>query len=259
MKRLLFGFVLLAPALLFAQSAFNGTWRFSPQSAQFSGKPSTFSLQDGVYRCDTCVPSYEVPADGKDHKREGSPYADMASARAVDDRSIEVIQKKNGKEVGKFKDTVSADGKTLTSEWSFVAENGQTGHGKTVSTRVAAAPKGAHAASGSWQQEKLESASDSVQLVTFKASDDGLSMSDPTGDSYTAKFDGKDYPYKGDPGTTSVSLKKIDANTIEETDKRDGKPISVSQMKVSADGKTMTLENKDLLRGTTAKFEGKKQ
>jgi hypothetical protein len=86
-----------------------------------------------------------------------------------------------------------------------------------------------------------------------------MSMSDPLGDSYDAKFDGNDYPYKGDPGVTSVSLKKIDANTIEETDKRDGKVIFVSRITVSPDGQTLTMENTDKLRGTTAKFEAKKQ
>jgi hypothetical protein len=98
-----------------------------------------------------------------------------------------------------------------------------------------------------------------VLKVTFEATDDGLRMNDGTGDSYTAKFDGKDYPYKGDPGVTSVSLKKIDANTIEETDKRNGKPIAVSRLAVSADGQTMTMENTDLLRGQKAKFEAKKE
>lgn len=259
MKKLLFVLVLLAPVMLFAQSAFNGTWRFSPQSAQFSGKPLTLSLQNGLYRCDSCVPAIEVQADGKDHDRKGSPYSDAISARALDDHAIEVISKKGGKVVGTSKDTVSPDGKTLTTEWSFVADNGQEGHGKTISTRVTVAPQGAHQVSGSWQPEKMDTASESILTVTFKATDDDLSMSDLTGDSYTAKFDGKDYPYKGDPGTTSVSLKKINANTIEETDKRDGKVITVSRMTVSPDGRTLTVENTDVLRGTASKFEAKKQ
>ena len=67
---------------------------------------------------------------------------------------------------------------------------------------------------------------DSVLTVTYRVSEDDLTMTDQVGDSYTAKFDGKDYPYKGDPGVTTVSLKKIDANTIEETDKLNGKVIS---------------------------------
>ena len=48
-------------------------------------------------------------------------------------------------------------------------------------------------------------------------------MSQPTGESYTAKLDGKDYPAKGSYTYNSVSLKRVDYHTIEETDKREGK------------------------------------
>jgi hypothetical protein len=259
MRKLLFALVFLAPAMLFAQSAFDGTWRVNAQSAQFGGKPMTFSLQNGVYRCDSCVPKVDVKADGKDHARTGSPYSDAISARAVDDHTIEVITKKGGKVVGTSKDTASQDGNTLTSEWSFVAESGQQGNGKTISKRVAPAPEGANKASGSWQPDKIDNISENVVTWSFKVTADGLKMTDSTGDSYTAKFDGKDYPYKGDPGTTSVSLKKIDANTIEETDKRDGKVIVISRMAVSPDGRTMKIENTNKLYGTTSKFEATKQ
>ena len=259
MKKLLFVLAMLTPLMSFSQSAFTGTWRFSPQSAQFSGKPISFSLQNGVYRCGSCVPKIETQADGKDHERSGSPYSDMISVREVDDHTIEMITKKAGKVVGKSTDTVSPDGETLVTEWSFVSENGQEGHGKSTSKRLAPAPAGANKASGSWQPQKIDSASDTVLTVTFKATDDGLSMSDLTGDSYDAKFDGKDYPYKGDPGTTSVSLKKIDAHTIEEIDKRQGKVIFISRMTLTPDGQSMNIVNKDVLRDTTSKFEAKKQ
>ena len=259
MKKPVLVLLFFLPAMLWAQSGFEGTWRFTPQSGQFGGKPDKFSLQNGMYQCETCVPKIDVQADGKDHPRTGSPYSDAISVRVVDDRTIESVAKKNGKIVGTSKDTVSEDGKTLTTEWSFVSQSGQKGSGKTISTRVAAGPAGAHKASGTWQPQKLESASDSIMVVTYKVTDGGLSMSDPTGDSYAAKFDGKDYPYKGDPGTTSVSLKKINDHTIEETDKRDGKVISVYRMTVSPDGRTMKVEGTDKLHGTTSTFEGQKQ
>lgn len=259
MKKLMLGLLLLVPAMLLAQSAFDGTWRFSPQSGQFGGKPDTYLLKDGVYRCDSCVPEINVKADGKDHTRTGSPYSDAVSVRAVGDNAIEIITKKGGKVVGKSKDTVSPDGNTLTTEWSFVGENGQERNGRFVSKRVSPAPEGANKVSGSWQGEKMESASENIMLVTYKVTEDGLSMTQPSGESYTAKFDGKDYPYKGDPGTTSVSLKKIDDNTIEETDKRDGKVISVARMTISPDGHTMKLEGEDKLHSTTFTFEAAKQ
>ena len=82
--------------------------------------------------------------------------------------------------------------------------------------------------------------------------------STPTGQSYEAKLDEKDAPYKGDPGTTSVSLKRI-GDSIEETDKRDGKVMSVAKMTVSKDGKTMTIDVDDKLNGTTATYIAEKQ
>jgi hypothetical protein len=62
----------------------------------------------------------------------------------------------------------------------------------------------------------------------------------------------------GDPGTTSVSLKRI-GDSIEETDMRDGKAISVARMTVSADGKTMTIDVDDKLHGTEATYFAVKQ
>ena len=84
-------------------------------------------------------------------------------------------------------------------------------------------------------------------------------MTSPTGQSYTAKLDGTDAPMKGDPGTTSLSLKMIGKNTLEETDKRDGKVISVSRMTVGADGKTAKLVNEDKLQNTTSTITATKQ
>ena len=259
MKKLLLSMIVLAPAMLFAQSAFDGTWHFSTDSAEFAGKPTVLLLKNGMFKCETCVPKIDTKADGQDHAMSGSPYYDTMSVSEVNDHTVETKSKKNGKVVGTDKDTVSDDGKTLVSEWTFVADNGAEGHGKSVSTRTAEGPAGANKVSGSWKTSKVDNASDNVLTVTYKVNGDEVSMSDPLGDSYTAKLDGKDYPYKGDPGTTSVSLKKIDANTIEETDKRNGKVISVTKLTVSSDGKSMSVDSMDKLHGTSSKFKGTKE
>jgi len=125
--------------------------------------------------------------------------------------------------------------------------------------RVAKGPAGSHAISGSWRMSKMDTLSENGLSVTFKVSGDTLTMSNQTGQSYTAKLDGTEAPYKGDPGTTSVSVKKTGPNGIDETDKRDGKVISIAHMTVSADGKTLTFAVEDKLHGTTAKFTAQKQ
>ena len=57
---------------------------------------------------------------------------------------------------------------------------------------------------------------------------------------YDAKFDGKDYPVTGIPYADAVSVKRIDANTIEATMKKGGQVTMTVTTKVSKDGKTRT-------------------
>jgi len=258
MKRLITLVLLLAPGTLFAQSAFDGTWRIDPHSMQYVGTEK-YSLQNGVYRCDSCFPKIDVKADGQDHKVSGSPYSDTVNVRALDDHTVEVVNRKDGKVVGNLKLTASEDGKELTNEFTFVTEGGQSGGGKYGSTRVGSAITGANKISGVWQPGPMQSATESIVVVTYKASGDELSMSDQTGDSYSAKLDGKEYPFKGDPGVTSVSLKKLDANTIEETAKRNGKVVSVNRITVAPDGKTLSYVYEDKLRDVTYKSTATKQ
>ena len=97
------------------------------------------------------------------------------------------------------------------------------------------------------------------RTTTYKGAGDQISMSTPTGESYTAKLDGKDYPVKGAYFYNSVSLKRVDDHTIEETDKRDGKVVEVARISVSPDGKKMTVVATDKLTGRTSTFVAEKQ
>src|SRR5208283_4447006 len=146
----------------------------------------------------------------------------------VDPMTIAVASKKGGATVYEETDTVSKDGKTLTNKGVFHPANGGAAVTSSgTATRVGIAPSAVHAVSGSWRAGK-EQASANGLLFTYKTSGDEITMTDPTGDSYTAKFDGKDYPVKGAYGWDAVSLKRINKNTIEETDKRDGKVTAVA-------------------------------
>jgi hypothetical protein len=213
-----------------------------------------------MYHCKTCVPEVKVKADGQEQKVSGHPYYDMVSIKVVDDRTIEETDKKNGKTVATSKSWVSADGNTLMFEFTdSSATNADPVTGKGEATRVAKGPAGSHAVSGSWRMSKMNTLSDNGITFTYKVQGDSLSMATPNGQSYTAKLDGTEAPYKGDPGTTSVSVKRVNNNTMEETDKRDGKMIAVARMTVSADGKTMTIAIDDKLHGTKSEFTATKQ
>ena len=92
---------------------------------------------------------------------------------------------------------------------------------------------------------KIEAAGEGEKLTA-----DGVRGDDtPIKVEYTAQYDGKDFPISGSPMADTVSLKRLDANTTERTDKKGGKVTQTLTRKLSSDGKTMTVTYK----GTDAK------
>ncbi len=243
-----------------AEDALDGTWKLNLSDVQFPKKPDVYVLQDGMYHCKTCAPPMDVKADGQDQPVSGHPYFDSVSIKVVDDRTVEEVDKKNGKTVATSKTVVSPDGTTATFEFSDSSNtNGDPVTGKGTAKQVAKGPAGSHAISGSWVTSKMDTLSDNGLAITYKVEGDSLSMTNPTGQSYVAKLDGTEVPYKGDPGITSVSVKRMGKNSIEETDKREGKVIGVAHVTVGADGKTMTLKFEDKLHGTSSQVTATKQ
>ena len=258
MKKLLF-VLLLVPVLGWAQSPFDGTWKVDLSKTKLPKKPDVFLLQNGTYECKSCNPPVSVKADGTFQAISGDPYRDMLMVKAVDDKHVEMASQKGGKDVGKATRTVSDDGNSMTIAWTYYGNPaGGPVSGTDHMKRVAKGPAGANAISGSWRDEKADVATADALTFSFKSGGDSLSYSTPTGQSYTAKVDGTDAPYVGDPGTTSVSLKRI-GDSIEETDKRDGKVMSVAKLTVAADGKTMTIDVDDKLNGTKSTYVAVKQ
>ena len=243
-----------------AQSAFDGTWKVDMSKAHLPKKPDVYLLQADMYHCKSCVPAVEVKADGHDQKVTGHPYYDSMSIKIVDDHTIEETDKIDGKIVATSKWTVSPDGNTLIVEFSNSSDtNAASVSGKGEAVRVAKGPANSHVISGSWRESKVENLSDNALLLTLRLEGDTLSMNNPTGASYSAKLDGTDAPYNGDPGINSVSVKRMGKDSFEETDKRDGKVISIAKVTVAPDGRSMTIAVTDKLHGTTSEFSALKQ
>ena len=258
MRKMLLALLLLASATLFAQTPFDGTWMTKLDTAKFPTKPDKYTLTNNKYECLTCVPKVEAKADGTDQKVTGHPYYDTIAVKVVDASSVEIIEKKDGKVMYTDQRTVSADGKTMNDKFTDTSGT-QPVTGEVISTRVSAGPAGSHVLSGSWRTSKVNTISSNGLTVTYQGTENGLKMSDPNGYSYDAKFDGKDYPINGDPAHTMLSLKRIGNDTIEETDKRDGKIVGIYRMTISADGKSIHAEYNDKLHGTTTSFTMEKQ
>jgi len=244
-----------APA---AAGDINGTWVADLASVQIDAKPDKLLLKGGQFSCPTCTPPLTVAADGAFHPVTGRPYADEMSVKVDDDHNVTRSSKKGGRDTGQTKDSVSADGKTLTVSFTDSSTpNAKPVTGSFTETRVADAPAGAHAISGSWKLDKYTNVSQEGLTVTYKLDGDTLHMTTPAGQSFDAKLDGTDAPIKGDIGGTTASVKKQSDGSYQETDKRGGKVIAVTTMTAGADGK-LHVVNEDKQSGTTLKYDANK-
>ncbi len=242
------------PAVSAAQSVFDGTWKTDIKTIDYPAKPSVFVFKDGMYECKTCATKTFVKSDGKDQKVEGNPYADTIAVKLVDKNHVEIISKKSGKVVATSKYAVSTDGNSMMREYSSNSmANAEVVKGVTSYVRVAYDRAAVNQMSGSWRAQKADKVSDNGLRVTYKSEGALMNMSTPTGESYSAKTDGTEVPYKGDPGTTSVTV-KIRKNTIEENFKRDGKVIGMSRMEVDKSGKQAKVDWIDHLTKTNGNY-----
>jgi hypothetical protein len=230
-------FAMLLPAIGFAQSKFDGTWRPDPERPTHQ-KPESALLANGLYECPSCMPPYKVKADGQDQAIAGNPYYDTLKIALIDDRTITKTAKKNGKMTMETKVTVAADGAGKTEVQTLFDVAPRPIELTAKYKRVSPAAPGSHQVSGEWQMLEYE-VSNHAEDTTFKVSDGGLSMSDQMGRSFSAKFDGTRAPYKGSEEFNGVSLKLIDDKTIEESDLHDGKVVKISRWTLAPDGRTI--------------------
>jgi hypothetical protein len=253
---LLFTTALWAPAASHSQSPFDGTWHNNIAQAKLSPKPNVFYISQDWYHCVSCSPAYDIKADGTDQSVTGQAY-DTVSVKVVDDKTIAITTKKAGQTEYEQTRTVSANGKMLTVKTTTHPMNSnQTVTAEVTAKLVGVAPSGVHATSGQWQLEKVKE-SDNGLVTTFKTNGDQLTMSDPTGETYTAKLDGTDAQVTGAYSYDTVSVKKIDAHTIEETYKRAGTVVDVDKLTVS--GKTLTIVATNKLTDRTSTYTATKQ
>jgi hypothetical protein len=255
--RILISALLLMPAAALASSAFDGTWKTRTDSMKTTGKPDVIAIVEGTYTCSSCNPEVKVKADGLDHKVTGQDAYDSKAVKVVDPKTVEVTNKLAGKVVGISTRTVSADGSTLSVKFTDYT-GAKPATGTYTEKRVAAAAPGAHAISGSWQAGQMSDANDALRTVSYEMKGDHFIMH-WNGQSYDGKFDGKEYPVAGDPTQTVVTLKRIDENTVEETDHRKGKVTDEIRLAASKDGKTVDVTDKDPVHGQTTTYTLEKQ
>jgi hypothetical protein len=258
MKKLLFVTLWLLPVVVFAQSLFDGTWKTNLSESKLSQKPFVFLVKDGMYDCESCVPKVNAKADGQDQPVAGQPY-DTIAVQVVDASTVHLTTKKAGKTMSETIRKASPDGKTMTvSITNYPADGSQSYKAEAKLARISEGAPGSNATSGSWRVHNIDEDSAGI-TTTWKGSGDGLSWSAPTGESWEAKFDGKEYPVKGVYTNETVSLKRLGDRAIEVTENHDGKLYSVQKITVSPDGKKMTTVYDNKQTGRVSTYIDEKQ
>jgi len=216
----------------------DGTWKADLASVKFDQKPEEWSIKDGLYSCSTCLPTpyKDFAADGAFHPVSDRPAFDNLSISVVDDKTVKMARQKAGKDVGHNEMSVSADGKTLTNNWTAMDNaNGKETSGSVTFNRVGDAPAGAHAISGQWAINQPSNISPEALTATYKVNGDMLDATFGTGESFSAKLDGTETPIKGDSAAATVSATR-DGAGYKVTTKVAGKVVDVRTMTPAADG-----------------------
>jgi len=206
---------------------------------RFEQVPSRAELANGQYQCLTCNPVIKVQADGLDHPVTGYPY-DTLNVKILDANRVEILQKMQGRILERF--LYNAGVKSQTVSITTYPPDGSAPVSATVVDRRIGVPlPGMHLVSGAWQMEQADNISDTSSTITIDQTADGIRLTSGTGEHYEAKFDGRDYPDQGTTETDTVSLRRIDTDTIEETDKLKGRVVSVNRLTVSADRQSLRV------------------
>jgi len=101
------------------------------------------------------------------------------------------------------------------------------------------------------QLDKNEAVEGALKYTSDRVSADGKA----TRHEYTAKLDGKDYPYIGFPGESTISITKVNNDAMEWAIKKGGGVVMSGRTVYSPDGKSRTMTWK-ATNPQGQKFEG---
>ena len=224
--------------LFAATDPFIGTWVYN---AQKSPKPTIrYAIKDlGGDRyalTGSTGTTVEIKADGVSIKAPGA----TVSFKKLDDHDWEMVRDDGRKMVRTY--SISEDDKTLTLHDVFTGDEGNKSETVTKYARLSPG----NSIFGEWQSVSLEEkeSGEALKLIVTSFGTDGLSFSVPTYKHLSEmKFDEKVYADTGagDAKGHSSSGKRVNDHLLEVEDQINGKPEYSEDLKVSDDGKTLTI------------------
>lgn len=220
-----------------AENSFIGQWKLNSAMSRMPDEMKVESKGANTYSFDFGGGVGEsIVVDGTDQPGRGGTTLSV-KADAPDTWIVE--RKKDGRLLIRATWKLSNDSSTLTDYYRQFESDGSTTSMDYVYQRSGAGSGFA----ADWQSIK-ETMNSPFVLEVKEYEGDGLSLNDPVlHETKNAKLDGKDYPVgsANQPSARSVSLQRVDEHTLEMTEKRSGKVIDTREIKVSPDGKRLTM------------------
>ena len=234
--RLLLVGCLATGALGASNDPFLGEWKLNASKSKLIDMMKVASVAGNKYAFDFGAGSAEtIAADGTD--QPGLAGTTLAvSIEGAD--SWKVVRKKDGHILltGIWK--LSKDGNTLKDDYTEFGPDGTSSNVKYVYQRTA----GTSGFAGTWEASATMNAAIVLKVQAYEG--DGLSfINSSEGQTKNVKFDGKDYPNAGPhvrAGSASTA-RRVNEDTLEMTDKFNGKITNTRQIQLSADRKTLTM------------------
>jgi hypothetical protein len=231
--------VLTTVAMSAADNPFVGDWKLSKSKSTLTDQMKVAKLDTHKYAFDFAGDgnAENIVLDGTDQPGQGGTTLAVTSEGP---NAWKVVRKKDGRMLISAHWTLSEDGQTLTDNYSAIAPDGSGSPVKYVYTRHGTGSGFA----GTWITRNMPVNFDLVvQLRPHEG--DGLSITDSTSKlTRSMRLDGKDYPNTGENASfiATSSLRRIDAHSLELTDKRSsGSVFDTQEMKLSPDLKTLTV------------------
>ncbi len=220
-----------------ADDPFVGKWKLNPSKSKLTDQMKVTAVGANKYALDLGGGSVEtIAADGTD---QPGIFGTTLSITVEAPDTWKVVRKKEGRTLltGLWK--LSKDGKTLSDTFRANQPDGSTLSLDYVYERASAGSGFA----GTWESasEKVNSVYE-FEIQPFET--DGLSFLTPSEhETQNMRFDGKDYPDAGPdvPAGTVSSGHRVNDNTLEMTDKIQGKVVTTRQIELSADLKTLKM------------------
>jgi len=228
--------IVVVTAVYAADDPFIGKWKLSLEKSKLTGQ--TIQIQEisaNTYNFKEDEHSDVIFADGLDH------VTHFGDSMAITKKSEEIweIVYKNGDKVLNTVWKISPDGHTLSYTATGTRPNGQHFNNQMTLKRT----EGTSGMAGTWQATDIKlSSPGEIYIAPYDKA--GFSITYPgRNETIRMKFDGKEYSDSGPtvPDGSTSSGHRIDAHTIETTEKVKGTVVETAKATISEDGKTQTI------------------